>query len=90
MQEDNARDSTLLTYYEESKVKIIINKNEKKYANLLTWFSLLQWSLRKKIMLKSLSMVRIFPTKITCILESIKRGALHYKSEQSKRFESKI
>ena len=33
-------------------------------------------------------MVRKFLTKITFILEEIERGVLHYKSEQSKRFES--
>ena len=46
--------------------------------------------LRKKNQVKRLSMVQIFLIKITCNLEQIESGALHHKSEQSKRFESDI
>ena len=33
MQQDKTRDSTLLTYYEESKVNMKVNNNDKNYAN---------------------------------------------------------
>ena len=56
----------------------------------LTWSSLLHCSLGKKIRLKRPNMVQTFLTKIACILELIELGTLHYKSELSKRFESKI
>ena len=54
MQQDNTRDSALLTYYEESKVKIMLNNNDKniliiywKYAkNMLIFIAVVE--LRKE------------------------------------------